>query len=158
MVIYGQPFLVATPLILILVLRLIYTRRWSILAIVTLTSPFTIASGAAGVSYIRGTASLRTVGYPDIELRNVDPKTRLQTVSSGCLVSGGEAIWNVPNNLTLRLLVAVFGGMRGTFEGPYPNDQQARAAVEIAGELSWEDLKVDFLSSGPRRRSVHITK
>jgi len=99
-----------------------HRRRWIAFAVLVGTSPIGFSMVWAIGSYLIGTARLWSVGYPPVELANVGRTTRLQSVSSGCMVSGGEWMMQLPNNAVLAALTFVLGPMRGTYGGPYPTD------------------------------------
>ena len=99
--VFGTPLALALVLVLGLCIWLVSLRRWRPLAAFAITSPFGVAAIWAAASYSAGKARLWTLGFPTVELANVSPSTRLQTVSSGCMVSGGEWAVQAPNNAVL---------------------------------------------------------
>jgi hypothetical protein len=130
----------ATPILVAFVAWLAVRRRFASIAVLSLTSPLLFASALATFGYVRGTALLRTVGESDPSLRNVDPTTRYQWTTSGCLVDGSEWVINEPNNATLYLLQALFGPMPGAYSGPYPSELEAQNALRSAPRASWKEL------------------
>ncbi len=81
------------------------------------------------------------MGLPGPSFYNVDPQTRLSRTTGGCLVSGSEFLFQAPNNCTLAVLTKVFGPMRGSYDGPYPTEEQANAALGGATALNMEQFK-----------------
>jgi hypothetical protein len=102
------------------------------------------------VSYLAGSARLWSVGYPTVELGNVAPMTRLQTVSSGCIVAGGEWIIELPNNAVLVALTLLFGPMRGTYAGPYPNADDIDEVLAGGKAVALADVSADHIRLAAR--------
>jgi hypothetical protein len=115
-----------------------------------ITSPFGVAVIWAAASYSAGKARLWTVGLPTVELANVSPSTRLQTVSSGCLVSGGEWAIQVPNNAMLLVMTSLFGAMPGAYDGPYPSDAEVDEALRVAVPVPLAAVQADRVIVGGR--------
>lgn len=129
----------ATPILIAFVAWLAVRRRFKSIAVLSLTSPLLLASALATFNYARGTARLHTVGMPD-SFDNVDPTSRYQWSSSGCLVDGSEWVINEPNNATLYSLSALFGPMPGAYSGPYPSEREAQNALRSAPHVTWKEL------------------
>lgn len=153
----GLPWLV-TPAFLVLMDWLGRNRFWRPLATLLLASPFAVACGFAALSYARGVAHFWTTGLPDATFHNVDPSTRYQSTSSGCIVNGSEWVLHLPNNATLRALHFLFGPMPGAYDGPYPSGKDIQSALASASPLDWQDLELDTVSVDqstiPLRRGV----
>lgn len=98
--------------------------------------PLVSALFAVG-GYLLGTASFLTVGLMGGPAP-VDRVVRCAWRSTGCITSGLDELWSLPNNLTLRALGAVFGPMRGAYDGPWPTDEI------IADALARPDAIVSF--------------
>ncbi len=79
--------------------------------------------------YLTGKGMRKTVGYPAPEAENLDPETRLYSSSSGCVVYGTELLTHAPYNLALGVMVGLFGPMSGTYQGPYPDRDEALEAL-----------------------------
>lgn len=79
--------------------------------------------------YWNGTACFKTVGYPGSESDNLDPTYRVYWRTSGCRVTGTEFLTHTPNNIAVRIMVRVFGPMRGTYHGPYPTREETREVL-----------------------------
>lgn len=96
---------------------------------------FNFAQGV--VEYWAGTGVLRTMGYPGFEFPNLDPTSRAHWRTGGCMLRGYEPLTQVPYNLALRTLAFVFGPMPGSYDGPYPSEEDAwRRAKEDGVPLS----------------------
>jgi hypothetical protein len=144
----GVVSLVASLIFVGIVGWLIRRRRWRQLAALLVTSPFALATTYALVSYSRGAARSWTVGLPGSRFYNVDPATRYQSLSSGCIVTGSEWVLQLPNNLTLLALHSILGPMPGAYDGPYPQPDGVRQALRSASALSWANLEHDDLTIG----------
>jgi hypothetical protein len=144
----GGVCFLAVPAFLVVLVWLIRRRRWRPLVALLVTSPFAFAAVFAAVTYARGSARLLTVGLPGPDFYNVNPSTRYQSSSSGCIVDGSEWVLQLPNNLTLLALRAVLGPMPGAYDGPYPTDDEITGALRSAAPLNWAELERDNVSVG----------
>lgn len=134
------------PLVLLgVTVWLCVQRRRLELAILVGTSPIGVSLLFGIGSYLGGTAQLMTVGYPPVELANVGRMTRLQTASTGCMVSGGEWMTHLPNNAVLVALRFMFGPMPGAYDGPYPPDADVTETLSKAAPLATSDVELDRL-------------
>jgi hypothetical protein len=103
-----------------------------LLAVPMLIAGLSFAEGTWG--YFAGTARLRGVGMPGPEYGNLDAGLRVYRSTSGCIVWGTEPLTHLPNNLAIALLTTLFGPMRGTYHGPYPDRSQVRDALRASRE------------------------
>jgi len=111
-----------------------------VLVVPAAVTAFCFLNGAIG--YLTGTASLWSVGYPGPEFGNLDPQYRVHRQTSGCIVMGPELLTHAANNAAVALMTTLFGPMRGTYHGPYPDREQARAALAASQhKLSLEALR-----------------
>jgi hypothetical protein len=92
------------------------------------------------VRYCRGTASFVGVGYPGYELGNLDPRSRVPSTTSGCMVSGFEIFTHAPNNAAITMMATLFGPMPGAYHGPYPDREQAREALRRSKDTVYANL------------------
>jgi hypothetical protein len=145
--VFGPVLWIAVPLWIAVIAFLAKAKLWRRLMVLIGISPGAVVSVLAAGSFIRGRAHLLAVGYPRIELANVDPGTRLQTVSSGCMVDESEIVRHLPNNIIVRLLSALTP-MPGSYQGPYPSRDEARLALCTASELNADELEHDELRVG----------
>lgn len=148
--IVGLVSYITAPTLAAVVGWLVIRRYWRPLALLLVTSPFVAASTLAVFGYASGTARLRTVGLPDLELYNVNPTTRYQAVSSGCIVDGSEWVMQFPNNATLLALSVALGPMPGAYTGPYPGRRHIADAFRTTRELNWRDVEKDRVHYGSR--------
>jgi hypothetical protein len=88
-------------------------------------SPMTLHFASGVSSYWKGEAAIFFTGYPSCDSRNIDPTLRCQHSSTGCCVYGGEFIANASNNAGVRLMILLFGPMKGSYLGPYPTKEEA---------------------------------
>ena len=149
-VVFGTPLALALVLMLGLCAWLVSLRRWRPLAVLAMTSPFGVAAIWAAASYSAGKGRLWTVGLPAVGLANVSPSSCLQTVSSGCMVSGGEWAIQLPNNAVLLVMTSLFGPMRGAYDGPYSNDAEVDEALRAAVPVSLAAVQADRVIVGSR--------
>ena len=103
----GPLWLIAAPIAIVGAIALLLKRRWRLGLIVASTSPFTIFTVIGVLSYALGGASLEGMGL--MREPNVDPDTRLQYTTGGCMVDGNEWMWQLPNNLAVISMVNLFG-------------------------------------------------
>jgi hypothetical protein len=150
---FGPVLWIAVPLWIAVTTFLVKAKLWRRLLVLLSVSPVAVVSVLAAGSFIRGRARLLAVGYPAIELANVDPGTRLQTVSSGCMVDGSEIVSHLPNNIVVRLLSSLTP-MPGSYQGPYPSRDEARHALRTASELNADELEADELHVGGKAFSL----
>jgi hypothetical protein len=113
-----------------------------------LANPLVLMALLAVIGYFRGTASLNFRGLPGPQSFNLDRETRLPRRGGGCVVDGSEWIATGWNNFVLRGCVAVFGPMRGTPSGPYPDEA---VLVGLWPEAEW--VKVADFKKGNIRVS-----
>lgn len=146
----GILSLLAVPAFILTLAWLFRRRRWRPAIVLLVTSPFLVATCLAAAAYTRGMARLWTVGLPSREFYNVDPDTRYQSISSGCIVTGGEWVFQGPNNLTLLALHRLLGPMPGAYDGPYPDEHDVTHALISAAPLSWSSLRGDSVAVAGR--------
>ena len=126
------------------------TRRWLCLAAMGLVSPLFVFFLLGTVDYFRATAALQASGLPGTEFHNLDPRVRCPWATSGCIVNGGEVLWQGPYNLAVRLATGAFGLMRGAYDGPYPTKEEALEALSGAGAVDSAGLVSDKVVVGTR--------
>jgi len=112
-----------------------------------MTTPFLIVplfSFAWGIgTYFSGTAHMWTIGR-HLSLGNLDPQLRCYWRSSGCIVTGAELFWQVPNNAGIRLMVGNFGPVPGHYHGKYPTRADTWSLLENPDKtLTLEELVVE---------------
>jgi hypothetical protein len=105
-----------------------------LLAIPGLVGAWSFLSGA--LAYLNGTAAFMAVGRPGPEFWNLDPDYRVYRQTSGCIVLGTELVTHVPNNVAIVVMTGLLGPMRGTYHGPYPTPEQARAALRRSSDVA----------------------
>ncbi len=149
--VFGPATLLALLVLPIGCVALCSRRQWVPLVCLGALSPIAFATVVAVISYVCGSARLRTSGLPSIETYNVDPATRFQRASSGCLVDGSQLVWQIPNNLVLRLLSATFGPMQGAYDGPFPSQEESDEALVVAVPISWDDIRAGLIPIGVTR-------
>lgn len=139
-VLLGPLFLILVPLALVASAILIIRRKWRWLVASLLFSPMALAASVGAFGYFTGTAKLWGMGlmrYPT----NVQPATRMQWSSGGCMVTGNEWMTQLPHNLTVMSLFHCFGTMHGAYDGPYPTETDALAALAGGAPLDLKELR-----------------
>lgn len=134
----------------LLMLVLLIRRRFLLAAIPLLLSPIAF-NFARGVSdYIAGTGTLEGRGLM-VGASRVDPETRLTFTSGGCLVRGNEWMTDGAHNAGLRLCISLFGYMRGSYDGPFPDEPTAFAFASSGAAFDLRQLATDtFAVDGVR--------
>jgi hypothetical protein len=133
-------------------------KAWRWVAIGLLLNPVVVYFASTCVDYSQGTAYFKSSGLPAPEFHNLDPVVRCFWRSSGCFGEGGELITQLPNNIALKLMGALFGPMPGSYHGEYPTSQEAILAIRSAGPLSIETLKSNRIPLPDGSATVHLAK
>lgn len=139
----GLLFLFAVPIV---AGRWIVHRRWPTALAYLLLLPTTFTAIQAARDYRAGTARLRYSGLPGTRFFNEDPIYRCGRTTYGCIVSGGEWITQLPYNTTVAALVRCFGYMPGSYDGPYPSEEETKAALAVAKPIDWKALEAGTVS------------
>jgi hypothetical protein len=139
----GPLSLFAVPVLVSGIVIGLRAKRWVSTAFAALFSPFAYSALIAGCDYSCGTARLRAMGLPGTEFHNVDPEWRCERVTGGCVVRGNEWVHEVPYNTVVKALIRILGPMKGAYLGPYPDWEDARAALVGAQKVAIEDLVAD---------------
>ncbi|MBX3472696.1 MAG: hypothetical protein KF878_38070 [Planctomycetes bacterium] len=129
----------ALPCALLGALPFALARRRRAVALTLALSPAVLpplAVGNAVIGYLTGTASIRTFGLM-LGPPPLDPVVRCPIESGGCVRDGTGELWNLPNNLTLRALGAVFGPQRGVYRGSLPTDEEVRALMNVPDKVRY---------------------
>jgi len=109
-------------------------------ALVLLVNPLTLNFGFGVAEWFRNRPSIYGWGLPSSDASNLDPDTRLYYASGGCVIVGGEWVFDAPHNLGLRLVKALFGRPPRVYGGPYPSQKEAIEATDGAPPTKAEDL------------------
>ena len=113
---------------------------------------FWFASGL--VDYARGAPALHGMGLPSIESYNIDRRTRCFFQTGGCLVSGNEWVSQDFHNLGVLTLATVFGTPSRSYDGPYPDKEEALRMVETSPKLDLSELAKGRIKVGDRISEV----
>ena len=81
------------------------------------------------VAYLHGSAHMWAVGKPGREFGNLDRRYRVHWQTSGGILHGPELLTHPANNAAIAVMTTLFGPMRGTYHGPYPDRAQAHDAL-----------------------------
>jgi hypothetical protein len=110
-----------------------------LLTLVVLSPPVTaFVTGATG--YVAGRPVLWHVGLPGTEFHNLDPDTRAERATHGDLVGLFTGFTDPFNNAGVRLMAALFGPAKGAYDGPYPTEEEAKAALRDGANVSFRDI------------------
>lgn len=119
----------------------VFRRCWLPGIVLAMANPLSAFWIYGAADYAKGAPTLRGMGLPSTEFSNVDPETRCFQTSGGCLIRGNEWVFLEPHNHALRTLCSIFGPPSRSYDGPYPNKQEAS---RLASTGSYFDLP-DFL-------------
>lgn len=122
--------------------------EWIPALILLTANPLGIAFMGGVVDYTKGAPQLRGVGLPNGEFWNIDRKTRCFRSTSGCLVNGGEWVFQDLHNIALHFLCATFGPPAKSYDGPYPDKETALRIVSAAPLQKPENLSQCRFSIG----------
>lgn len=119
--------------ILIYLIRKRSVLRWYFIFSAWLFVPgCSFLSGTA--DYIRGTASIKSIGGP-MTYHGIDQETRATCTSSGCMVVGYEPFVFLANNAAVRLWTNLFGYQRNAYTGVFPTEDEAYEMVKTTDNI-----------------------
>lgn len=124
-------------------------RSW-LPAFAIAANPLTVSFGFGVADWCQPRPAFVTMGLPGYEFFNLGRDTRCYRNTGGCLVYGGEWVWQAPHNAGLRLMLSLFGLPPGTYHGPYPTKSEAIAMTEQALETPVEQFLKDEVLAGGR--------
>ncbi len=113
------------------------------LVLATLTiafSPPPVYFAQATTDYFRGNAVVIEIGTRTAGDRNLDPDLRCYRVQTGAIKTGDEWVRAWPNNGAVKLMIAMFGPMPGTYHGPYPTIHEAERLFEAQAPVRFEPV------------------
>lgn len=139
----------SSPVVVLGALANLVRRRWISAALIVACTPLTVTMLGGVAEYKAGTARLRTMGLPGLEFWSVDRGYRCEWMTGGCLSDGSEELRDGPYNTAVMLMIQLFGPMPGSYTGPYPTREEARAAVEEGTEVLVADLMNDTIRISP---------
>jgi hypothetical protein len=110
-----------------LLFTIVCAVRWrSVRALsVLLFSPVTVLFAFGISDWFSRRPQFHGMGLPGMEFSNLDSKTRCYHATGGCVVTGGEWLFEIPHNVGLEMMCAVFGPPTKTYHGAYPTIEQA---------------------------------
>jgi hypothetical protein len=124
---------------------------WLPLLLLLLANPLAVWFFHGMVDYAKGAPKLHGMGLPEIEDFNIDRETRCFPQTGGCLISGNEWVAQDSHNLGVRALVAACGFPRRSYDGPYPEKEEALRAVAGTPKLDLAEFaKGRMVASGRR--------
>lgn len=115
-------------------------KSWTALGALLLLNPIAMIFWLGIASYIGGEPHLTGVGLPGPEYYNIDRNTRCFKRSGGCVVTGNEWLFILPNNAAVRLMAFVFGPPRKSYDGPYPAREEAISLTDSAPLISVDEF------------------
>ncbi|MCW1925384.1 hypothetical protein OKA05_22680 [Luteolibacter arcticus] len=128
------------------------SKGWAL--VFGLANPLVLTALLAMGSYFRGTATLNFHGLPGPQAFNLDRQTMLPKRGGGCVVDGSEWLGDDWRNFVLRSCVAVFGPMKGSPSGPYPEEPALTGLWTEAEWVKVADLRNGQISVGGKSRAV----
>lgn len=84
--------------------------------------------------YLNGNATFKQTLNLKQKSHNLDPTYRVWSRSSGYLLDGFELLVNIPNNLTVKTLIKVFGYQKNAYIGFYPNYSESKKLIVQYGK------------------------
>ena len=130
-------------------------RRSKVLgAMFALANPLVLVALLAVSSYFCGTGKLHFHGLPGPQSFNLDRRTMLPKSGGGCVVNGSEWLGDGWNNFVLRTCVAMFGPMKGSPSGPYPEDTAISGPWSEAEPIKLEEFARGAITVGAKSRTV----
>ncbi|MEK7950764.1 hypothetical protein WKV53_09670 [Luteolibacter sp. Y139] len=128
------------------------SKGWSL--VFGLVNPLVLTAILPVTGYFRGTAALHFHGLPGPGSFNLDRETRLPKIGGGCVVDGSEWLGDDWHNFVLRGCVSVFGPMKGTPSGPYPDEEVLRGPWPEAEWVKVADFNKGEILVGSKSRKV----
>jgi hypothetical protein len=122
---------------------LVVRRSWRVLLVFVLLTPPSLNFWMGVGRHACGRGFLMYEGLPGTECFNLDPQLRCPRYTSGCIVFGDEWMTHGANNAAMWLMSGVFGPQPGAYRGPYPTEDDAKAALANAQVVPPRDLLDD---------------
>lgn len=150
----GLASVLSVLLVPVLLWGLWWARRntlWGSAAVMVLLNPLTLPFAVGVAAWHRDGSHMMSVGLQQSSSSFVHHATRLPVATSGCVVSGNEWVAQLPYNAAIKLMTYAFGPPRGTYQGPIPTEETARATLAEAGMVTdWRSLSRDRVTVGGR--------
>jgi hypothetical protein len=113
--------------------------RWFLIVFSGWIGLYMISFSIGVKDYFAGEAELIGGGLPGPEYASLDPKYRVHSTSSGCMVIGFELITNPARNAAIKTCITLFGYQKGTYLGYYPTRKEVQSALEtVQDTISFE--------------------
>ena len=117
------------PLIIIFMIKFIFARQFKRCLLLLIFNPISVFCIWGTLSYIMGKPHVHYSGKPTIYASNIKRDTRCIPVSDGCF-SGNEWVRQIPINISVRTMVALFGPPWRSYCGPYPSKEDGLDFVQ----------------------------
>lgn len=101
-------------------------------ALLVFVTPITLNFGYGISEWFHERPSFFGWGLPSASAGNLDPKSRCYFASGGCVIVGGEWVFDTPHNFALRLMTTVFGKPPQVYQGPYPDEEAVKKLTDVA--------------------------
>lgn len=117
-------------------------RRRSLIGFMLLLTlnPLSIPFVRGLIAYRQGAPTILHSGHARMRRWNVDRQSRAFRVGGSSMMTGNEWTWQAPHNLAVRLMCAVLGPPRKSYDGPFPPFDEAVSLTETADTISYNDL------------------
>jgi hypothetical protein len=118
-------------------------------ALLIVISPPTLNFSYGIAEWFRERPSIFGWGLPSASACNLDPESRCYFATGGCVIVGGEWVFDTPHNLGLRLMTTVFGKPPKVYHGPYPDEKAVKKLTDSAVQTTPEHfLRGELIVSG----------
>ena len=97
-----------------------------------LLSPVTVLFAFGISDWFSNRPRFYGMGLPGRDYFNLDSTTRCYRATGGCVVTGGEWLFELPHNAGLATMCAIFGPPSATYHGLYPRLEEARDLTTTA--------------------------
>jgi hypothetical protein len=123
-------------------------RRWALLAVFLLFTPFPVAVFHYANEYRKGSPIYVNGNAPIVYPRaSIDRRTRIRGVRPGCGFSRRNEVYNWAEAATGTLMYHLMGPPPGAYAGPYPTEAEAEAALASSGmKIHMDPEMIDTIS------------
>ena len=137
----GRITLIFIPLFLLAAVVLALFWKSKIFTAILLLNPMTLAFVLGASEWNSERPAFVGNGLPNHEAQNLDRNTRCYRSIGGCVVYGGEWVYNDSHNAGLKLMTVAFGPPPKTYHGPYPTLAEATNATINVTLVSPEEFE-----------------
>lgn len=125
-----------------LIVAAVYRKRVGLVLLLVL-NPMCVFFFGGVIDYWQGSPTLNYMGYPASNFFNIDPETRCFKSNGGCVINGGEWVYQSTHNYGVLMMCNIFGPPARSYHGPYPTRDEA---ILLMGNA--ETIDTDAFRSG----------